>query len=219
MGAQKRHKIRILIADDHPMMLTGIKTVLSSRKHLEIVGEASNSEDAILQTKKLAPDIVLMDISMPVMNGMEATVVLGKQAPDVKVILLTMHTEQAYVAQFIKSGAHGYVVKSGSPDELLTAIEAVYGGGAFFSPAISQALLSEQRSGVGPSSGLTERELQVLTLLAKGLGNKQIADRLQISLRTVGKYREHIYMKLNFRSLADLTKYAIAQKLIEIDSN
>ena len=217
MTSQKRPMIRILIADDHPMMLTGIKTILNSRKHLQIVGDATNGEEAISRTKALAPDIVLMDISMPVMNGLEATAVLRKEAPEVRVILLTMHDDKEYVAQFVKSGAHGYIVKTGPPDEILSAIEAVHRGGAFFSPSISQAILSVQQSGNESASLLTEREEQVLKFIAKGHSSKQIAALMNLSLRTIAKHRETIHQKLNLHSVAELTSYAFSRRLVETD--
>lgn len=218
MQPREKSKVRVLIADDHPMMLSGVRSVLSTQKRIEIIGEAHDGDQAIAMTKELLPDIILMDISMPGTGGLEASSILREEMPDVKVIILSMHDDREYILRFVKSGACGYVLKKAPPDELLRAIDSVSNGEAFLSPAIANALLKEQQQSSGKTStGLTKREEQVLLLIAKGCSSKQIADRMYLSVRTVGKYRETIMQKLGIHSIAELTKYAIAMKLVDIE--
>ena len=213
-----KKKVRILVADDHPMMLMGVRALLSTQPNIEIVGEASTGEEAIAMAKTLTPDIVVMDISLPDMNGLDATIILLHELPDVKVIILSMFEDSEYVSMFVNSGASAYVLKNNSPDELLSAVDAVSAGGAFFSSSVSQKILKEQKKNVGnTSTELKSREKQVLILIAKGYSSKQIADKLCLSTRTVAKYRELVMQRLNLHTVADLTKYAIAKKWITID--
>jgi DNA-binding NarL/FixJ family response regulator len=212
------HPLRILIADDHPMMLMGIRALLSTRGRYEIVGEASTAEDAIELARKLHPDIAVMDISLPGMNGLDAAAVLRRETPDVKVVILSMYEDHEYVLQFVRCGASAYVIKNNSPQELLSAIDAVAKGQAYFSPSVAGMILREQQGAAKQDSpALNERERQVLVHLARGMTTKQIAETLYISSRTVQKHRENIMAKLGLHSVADLTRWAIARKLIELD--
>ncbi|HEV8539112.1 MAG TPA: response regulator transcription factor [Bacteroidota bacterium] len=222
MEINSNSAIRVFIVDDHPMMQIGIKEVLSTHNRIQVVGFASDGEEVISRIRTLNPDIVLMDIRIPgAINGLEATAILQKQLPEVKVIILTMHDDEEYIRQFVKSGARGYVLKKSPPDELIRAIESVYGGQAYFSPAVSYALLKDQRrKNVDDApQDLTEKEVEVLILIARGLTSKEIADKMCISARTVGKHRETLMQKLNMHSVADLTRYAIAKKLILTDKS
>jgi two-component system nitrate/nitrite response regulator NarL len=213
---EKLKRIRLLLVDDHPIVLDGIKSHLCAQPEFEVVGDASNGQEALRKAKLTLPDVVLMDISMPHMNGLEAMSNLRKQVPEAKVLVLTMHDSKEYLAQIIRLGARGYLLKDCSPTELVQAIKAVHSGEVYFSPAISRVLVEEMVDGKSAADApiplpLTERERQVLSLIAEGLLNKQIADRLGIGVRTIETHRERIMRKLDIHTVAGLTKYAIAQ--------
>lgn len=215
MKKEKPKKIKLLLVDDHPIVLDGIKSHLRAQPEFEIVAEASNGQEALRQAKLTLPDVVLMDISMPHMNGLDALVHLRKQVPQAKVLILTMHESREYIAQVVRSGARGYLLKDSAPAELVAAIKAVHAGEVFFSPSVSKALIEEmadgsKRAADAPPS-LTGREREVLSLIAEGLLNKQIADRLGIGVRTIETHRERIMRKLDIHTVAGLTKYAIAR--------
>jgi two-component system nitrate/nitrite response regulator NarL len=210
-------KIRLLLADDHPIVREGIKRCLPEHGPIEIVGEASDGEEAVAQAKKLAPDIVLLDISMPGMSGLEASKVLQNELPRTKVIILTIHDDAEYVKPVLSSGAAGYILKEASPAELARAVETVYRGDAYLSPRVSKVLL-DQYSGRAKENDisvetLSSRELQVLRLISQGFSNKEIAGQMNISVRTVETHRERIMSKLNIRNVAKLTRFAIEQGL------
>ena len=215
MKKEKRKKIKLLLVDDHPIVLDGIKSHLRAQPEFEIVAEASNGQEALRQAKLTLPDVVLMDISMPHMNGLDALVHLRKQVPNAKVLILTMHDSREYIAQVVRSGARGYLLKDSAPAELVAAIKAVHAGEVFFSPSVSKALIEEMADGSKRSAdapaALTGREREVLSLIAEGLLNKQIADRLGIGVRTIETHRERIMRKLEIHTVAGLTKYAIAR--------
>ncbi len=208
-------KIRILIADDHPMMLMGIRNLLLTQPYIEIVAEALDGQDALAKTKSLAPDIAVLDISMPIMGGLEVACALNKEMPNVKVIIISMYDETEYVQRFLKSGASGEVLKKNSPEELIDAIDAVNHGDAFFSPSIAQTILKHSQGNKTKSPHeLTERETEIVVYICKGLGSKEIAEKMFVSVRTVAKYRELIAKKLDIHKVADLMRYAIQHKLI-----
>lgn len=211
----REKKIRLLLVDDHPIVLDGIKSHLCAQPEFEIVGEASNGSDAVQKARTLLPDVVLMDITMPQMNGLEATGVMRKQAPLAKILILTMHNSKEYIAQMIRAGARGYLLKDGSPAELVRAIKSVHAGEVFFAPSVSRVIVDQLVDGGGrvaePVQNLTDREREVLSLIAEGLLNKQIADKLGIGVRTIETHRERIMRKLDIHTVAGLTKYAIAQ--------
>lgn len=210
----RSQKIRLLLVDDHPIVRDGIKSHLRTQPDFDVVGDAANGEEALAKARALLPDVVLMDITMPGMNGLEATSHLRKEVPDARVLILTMHNSKEYIAQMLRMGARGYLLKDGSPSELVRAIKAVHEGEVFFAPSISKvftddALNGRCRGDMLPT--LTDREREVLTLIAEGLLNKQIADKLGIGVRTIETHRERIMRKLDIHTVAGLTKYAIAQ--------
>jgi len=214
---EKPKKIKLLLVDDHPIVLDGIKSHLCAQPDFEVVGDAANGQEALRKAKLTLPDVVLMDISMPHMNGIEAMTNLRKQVPNAKVLILTMHDSKEYIAQVVRSGARGYLLKDSAPAELVSAIKAVHGGEVYFSPSISKVLIEEMADGNKRSLDapapppLTDREREVLSLIAEGLLNKQIADRLGIGVRTIETHRERIMRKLDIHTVAGLTKYAIAR--------
>jgi len=214
---EKPKKIKLLLVDDHPIVLDGIKSHLCAQPDFEVVGDAANGQEALRKAKLTLPDVVLMDISMPHMNGIEAMTNLRKQVPNAKVLILTMHDSKEYIAQVVRSGARGYLLKDSAPAELVGAIKAVHGGEVYFSPSVSKVLIEEMADGnkrsldVPAPPPLTDREREVLSLIAEGLLNKQIADRLGIGVRTIETHRERIMRKLDIHTVAGLTKYAIAR--------
>ncbi len=212
--------IRVLIADDHPVVRKGLSACLSRLKDLIIVGEAGDGREALRRARELAPDIVLMDIDMPNMNGLMATELLVKENPAIKVLVLSMHSHTDYVVRILQSGARGYVLKEASPEELLTAIATVYREETFFSPEVARVALNQfVRGGDGPPhTQISNREREVLIAIAEGLSNKEIASRLEVGVRTIETHRERIMRKLNIHSVAGLTKYAIQKGLISLPS-
>lgn len=217
---QSASRIKILLADDHPIVRTGIKNALADQKSIEVVGEVSNGAQALKKAKELSPDIVLMDISMPGMGGLEAAQRVRASLPKVKVLVFTMHDNKEYVLEIIRSGASGYVLKDTSTLELVRAIETVYNGGTFFSSKVSQFLLDQYVKKVAAGDersedALTKREQEVLVLVAKGKSNKEIATELNVSTRTVETHREKIMKKLNVHSVAEMTQHAISRGLVK----
>lgn len=214
-------RIKILLVDDHPVVRKGIASCLSQHANLEIIGEAADGREALRKAREMLPDIVLMDIDMPHMNGLAVTDLLRKDAPKVKVLILSMHSNTDYVLRIIQSGARGYVLKDASTKELLRAISAVNSGEAFFSPEVARAALNQYVKGTGtPNSEaqqLTNREREVLVHIADGLSNKEIASQLGVGVRTVETHRERIMRKLNIHSVAGLTKFAISQGLVSLN--
>ncbi|MDB6122058.1 MAG: Two component transcriptional regulator, LuxR family [Pedosphaera sp.] len=221
--SKRKNKIKILLADDHPVVRKGIGSCLSSLDHVEIVGEAIDGREAINKVAELSPHLVLMDIDMPNMSGLDATKVIRKDFPTVKVLILSVHTNKEYVLQIIRSGAQGYVLKDASPADLVRAIESVHSGGAFFSPDISQIMLdqylAESSNGEENSSSknLTTREREVLAMIAEGQSNKEMASNLGVGVRTIETHRERVMNKLDIHSVAGLTKYAIANGIAKLD--
>lgn len=216
-------KIRVLLAEDHTIVRKGIRSLLDDEPDIEVVGEAEDGRDAVAQTESLEPDIVVMDHTMPLLNGLEATRQIGKLVLQTKVLILTMHTNQEYVFQYLQAGAAGYLVKQTAPTELVTAIQAIHSGGSFLSPSITKPVIEELiRTGgtagrIAPDDTLTEREREVLQLIAEGFTNQAIAQQLQISVKTVGVHRLNLMQKLDLHNLADLTKYAIRTGMIGLD--
>lgn len=213
-------KIKILVADDHPVVRKGLQSCLAKQDRLKIVGEASDGDEALKKTRELSPDVVLMDISMPGMNGLAVTEVLRKESPEVKVLVISVHNNRDYIFRIIQSGAHGFISKEAPPDELLRAIESVYSGEPFFSPDIAKAALNQLVTSGGkkdPFAQLTSREREVLVLIAEGQSNKEIATKLGIGVRTIETHRERIMRRLDIHSVAGLTKFAIANGMISID--
>jgi len=211
--------IRLLLADDHPVVRNGLRAFIGKVKHLELIGEATNGGEAYNLALKLAPDILLMDISMPEMDGLVVAEKLRKEAPAVKVIILSMHSSREYVTRIVQAGARGYVLKNAPSEELLHAIDAVASGEAFFSPDVARLVLNQyvNESGETPLEKLTAREREVLILIAGGGSNKEIAVKLNLGVRTVETHRERVMRKLDIHSVAGLTKFAISHGLVGLD--
>ncbi len=216
-------KIRVLIADDHAIVRSGLRMLLSQQQDIEVVGEAGDGQECVEMTSQLNPDLVLMDISMPNMNGIEATKVIKESRSGVQVLGLTMHEDDVYFFQLLQAGASGYVLKGASPDELLTAIRVVAQGHAYIFPSLAKKLLDDyvQRVATGeeqePYGRLTDREKEVLKLIAEGNTSRRIADTLYLSINTVERHRSNIMDKLNLHNKADLIKYAIRKGLVKLE--
>jgi two-component system response regulator NreC len=214
-------KIKVLIADDHTLFREGVQALISKCEDIEVVGEAANGEDAIEGVKKLKPDIVLMDVAMPGLGGLEATLELKKMSPHVKVLVLTQYDNQEYLYRFLKAGVSGYVLKRGAGAELVSAIRAVHRGGTFLHPDIAPAVIEGYLGGLQPMQqddpyeALTDREKQVLKLVAEGQTNKEIAEALKISVKTAMAHRANISDKLGIHNRAELVKFAIHRGIIE----
>lgn len=212
-------RIRVLIVDDHPVVRKGIASCLAQCDHLAVVGEAADGIEAVAKAKELLPDIILLDIDLPGMSGLALTDLLRRELPQIKVLILSMYQRAEYLLRILQSGARGYVLKEAPPQELAKAIETVNAGEAFFSPEIARLALNQfvQGNGDGPDLGaLTNREREVLTLIAEGLSNKEIATSLGVGVRTVETHRERIMRKLDIHSVAGLTRFAIAKGLIAL---
>lgn len=211
-----------MVADDHPVVRRGISLCLSRQPQIEIVGEAGDGREAIRQARELKPDLILMDIDMPRMNGLAVAEVLHREMPQTKVLILSMHSNTEYVIRIIQSGARGFVLKEAPTEELVRAIEMVNAGEAYFSPDVARIALNKfvQGNGQGPgpaAPSLTNREREVLMLIADGLSNKEIACQLNVGVRTVETHRERIMRKLDIHSVAGLTKYAISSGLVTLE--
>jgi two-component system response regulator NreC len=213
--------IRILLADDHTILRAGLKMMLNAQPDMEVVGEAQDGRQALQEAQRLQPDIILMDITMPDMNGIEATKQIKKELPDVKVLILTMHEHEEYVFQALRAGASGYMLKEAADTELISALRIIQSGQFYLSPAAQSVMVGDylQRVRTGEEkdsySSLTEREREILKLVAEGYTNNQIAERLVISPKTVDTHRTHIMDKLNLHSRAELVKYAMRRGLLE----
>ena len=215
-------KIRVLLADDHTVVRQGLRALLAAEEDIEIVGEAENGRQTIQLVKKLLPDVAVVDIAMPVLNGLEATRQITRSVPGTKVLILSSYSDDEYVQQLTEAGAAGYLVKQTAANELLKAIREAQRGNAYFSPAIAKRLRDQCREafvtgqpGTRRADYLTTREAEVLQLIAEGRANKQIAAELCISIKTVEKHRQQVMNKLNIHDVAGLTRHAIAKGIIE----
>ncbi len=215
--------IRILLVDDHAVVRAGLRMLLGADPELLIIGEAENGAGGVALAQELRPDVVLMDISMPDMNGIEATRRIKQSCPDIAVLALTMHEDDQYFFEMLAAGASGYVPKRAAPNDLIAAIHAVNAGGMFLFPSVARLLVNDylgKREGTSAGARrleeLTDREREVLALIAEGRTNQEIADALVISIKTVNRHRENIMAKLNLHSRVELVRYAIEKGLIEI---
>jgi DNA-binding NarL/FixJ family response regulator len=210
-------KIRILLADDHAVLRAGIRVLLEMQPDLEVVGDASDGAQTLACVRRLRPDVVLMDIGMPGMDGLAATRQVKEISPSTRILILTQHENREYVLPALKVGASGYVLKRSEGDELLNAIRTVHAGGTFLDPTVAGVIAEEVRrggSGQDPYETLSDREREVLLLLARGKTQKQIGEALFISAKTVDFHRTNLLRKLGLSSRADLTRYAVQRGLL-----
>lgn len=213
-------KLRIVLADDHVIMRTGLRALLERQPSLEVVGESENGRETIDLVANVKPDVVVMDVGMPVLNGIEATKVIASQHPAVAVIILSMHSDESYVMRALQAGARAYLLKDSAPADLLGAIQAVSQNKSFFSPKVSRILAEDyvrilkQKGGVDSYDLLTTREREILQLLVEGKANKEVAVALNISPYTVETHRKHILEKLNLHNPAELILYAVRKGII-----
>jgi NarL family two-component system response regulator LiaR len=213
--------IRILLADDHTILRNGIRALLEDEPGMRVVGEAEDGRAAVGLACQLKPDVLIMDIAMPLLNGLEASRQIKQQCPEVKVLILTMHDNEEYIRQVLEAGAMGYILKDAAARELISAIRTVYRGEAVLSPAVTRLVIEDylRWGGVRPqeeANGLSPREREVLQLIAEGYTNKQIAEILSISVKTVQAHRNNLMQKLDLHDRGELIKYAIQKKIIEI---
>lgn len=213
-------KLRILLADDHIVMRTGLRALLERQPDLEVVGECENGRETVQLSASLRPDVVVMDVGMPLLNGIEATKSIVTQRPATAVVILSMHADESYVMRALNAGARGYLLKDSAAADLLGAIQAVSQGKSFFSPKVSRILAEDyvrvlkQKGAVDTYDLLTSREREILQLLAEGKTNKEVATDLNISTYTVETHRSHILQKLNLHNSAEVVLYAVRKGII-----
>ena len=213
-------KLKILLADDHEAVRTGLRAILNAQEDMEVVGEAADGREALALVERLRPDVVIMDVSMPQMNGMKATELIVSGFARVKVLPLTRHTDAGYIEQLLRAGASGYVLKQSRADEVVRAVRAITAGGTYLDPAIADRALTAglQRRGdgtVGTRPRLSAREGDVLRMVASGYSNKEIAARLALSVKTVESHKANAMTKLGTRSRIDVVRYALLQGWLE----
>lgn len=215
-------KARVLIVDDHTLVRDGLRALLALVSDVEVVGEAENGKEAIKKVRELAPDVVLMDLAMPVMNGLEATRRIHKEFPETRVLALTQYDDSEYVIPVIEAGARGFVTKMGAFSEIATAIRAVYNGHSFLSPSAAASLVEECQQKTGeedkrdPYQQLTDREREVLKLVVEGYTAREIAEMLVISPKTVEGHKARLMNRLNIHNTTDLIKFAIRKRVITL---
>jgi RNA polymerase sigma factor (sigma-70 family) len=212
--------IRVLLADDHGVVRKGLRFLLERQPDMEIVGEAADGREAVRLAETANPDIVIMDIAMPLLNGIEATAQMVKRNPAIAVIILSVHSDEDYLLSSLNAGAKGYLLKDSAEVDLVRAIQAVRKGTPFFSPEIAKTMLEDymrflqQRNLQDSYDLLTEREKEVLQLLAEGKSNKEVASILDVSVYTVDSHRTHLMQKLNLHNTAEIVLYAVRKKII-----
>ena len=214
--------IRVILADDHQILREGLRALLESENNIEVIAEAENGREAVSLVKKLSPDVVLIDVAMPDMNGVDATLKISKLAPDSLVLALSGHSDGFYVKGMLEAGAKGYLLKDVASQELITAINTISKGQIYVSPSVTDTLvvdyLQRVKGEIGADSKiLSAREREVLQLVAEGNSTNQIADSLHLSNRTIESHRKRIMDKLGLRSIAELTKYAIREGITSLD--
>jgi DNA-binding NarL/FixJ family response regulator len=213
-------KIRVLLADDHALLREGIRALLSRENDLEVIGEAADGREAVTRCRTLRPDVVLMDIAMPGLGGLEAALEIRKESPDTKILVLTQYEDREYVTRFLKAGAAGYVLKKAAGAELASAIRSVFKGGLVLDPQVAREALREPEPAPGGGTedlyeALTDREKQVLRIVAEGKSNKEVAELLGISVKTAMSHREHVMEKLGLHSRTDLIRFALKKGVIQ----
>jgi DNA-binding NarL/FixJ family response regulator len=210
------NKLRIILAEDHETIRDGLKLLVNSRSDMEVVGEADNGKTALQLAEEFSPDVVVMDISMPELNGLQATKKLKDKSPQVKVLILTRHGERGYLQELLRAGASGYVLKQSKSEELIRAILAVAAGRTYLDPAVTERAVTQLRESgrvphKAPNANLTAREADVLRLIALGYVNKEVAARLNLSIKTVEAHKSNAMNKMGMKSRVDIVRYAILQ--------
>jgi DNA-binding NarL/FixJ family response regulator len=215
-------KIKIILTDDHRIFRDGIKSLLSENEEIQIIGEASDGYELMEMLKMNTPDLVIMDITMPKLSGIEVSKQISSLYPEMGILILSMHTNEEFVINSIKAGAQGYLPKDTSKEELLKAIHAIYNGGEYYSKNVSDSFLKnfarrfKVEQTLKENDELTKREIEILQLAAGGSSNKEIADQLFISIKTVDAHKNHIMQKLKLKNTAEMVIYAIKNKIIEL---
>ena len=216
-------QIRVALADDHPVVLAGVRSLLQSAPEMVIVGEATNGKEALALFRESKPDVAVLDISMPGMNGIEVARRLLKEAPDTRLLALSVHEDRAYVQPLLKAGARGYLLKRSAAEDLVRAIRAVAAGGIYLDPAVAgQAIADLSHRAAGGATNpeaLSDRESEVLRLTAQGFTNKEIAGRLEVSSKTVETYKARACEKLGLHTRAEIVRYAVAQGWLNLLEN
>jgi DNA-binding NarL/FixJ family response regulator len=212
--------IKVLLADDHPMVREGLRLAINSTSGQQVIGTAGNAAEALQLIASLKPDLLLTDISMPGVSGIELTREALKQNPGLKVIIMSMHENDAYINNAVQAGAQGYLLKDSDKNELSEAIQMVMDGGKYFSKSVSQILVNgmynkQEDASVSDNSGLSNREIEVLRLIAQGLSNKEIAAKLFLSVRTIDAHRYNIMQKLDVKNTAEMIRSAVKLKIVE----
>lgn len=216
--------IKILLVDDHNIVRQGLRLLLDTQSDIQIVGEAGDGWEAIDKARQLMPDVILMDISIPGLNGLDATRRIKECCPSIRVLVLTMHNNEEYFFQALSAGASGYIPKKADPTELVSAIRAVHQGGAFLYPSVAKTLVADflRRVEMGEEKasydGLTEREREILKLVAEGKTNREIASLLHISTKTADRHRANLMEKLNIHNRSQLIKYAIRKGITDVET-
>ncbi len=213
--------IRIIIADDHRLFREGLVNLLSESKDIEIVAQAEDGRDVVLKAKEFNPQVVIMDIGMPIINGVEATRQLLKELPSAKVIALSMHSDKQYIKGMLEAGASGYLFKNCAYDELIEAIHTVNSGKKYLSDVITEIMiqdyLGKEENNPESDAELTERESEILKLIAEGVPTSEISELLFVSVKTIGTHKQHLLEKLNLKTSTDLVKYAIKKGIVSLD--
>ena len=213
-------ELRVLLGDDHTVLRQGLRKILEDRRDWRVVAEAGNGRDAVREAIELNPDVAVLDIGMPLLNGIEATRQIIRRAPAVRILILSMHSDQAYVTQAVQAGARGYLLKESAGSELIAAIVAIAAGKSFFSPAVAQVVFDDyvrsltERGITDRYDALSEREREVLQLVAEGKSSKEIAEVLSISPATVETHRAHMLQKLGLRNTAEVVRYAARRGIV-----
>jgi len=214
-------RYRILIADDHPIVRRGVRTILETNPWLEVCGEAADGEETLELAKKLQPQLVVLDLTMPKLDGLAAIPLLREALPDTEVLVLTMHYDDELAREALRCGARGYVIKSDAEQEMLAAVERIRHRGTFFTARLADTMRDvyvrdPSEEPVYPGTGLTPRETEIVQLVAVGKTNKEVADTLQVSIRTVESHRNHVMRKLKITNLPELVRFAIRSHLVDL---
>jgi DNA-binding NarL/FixJ family response regulator len=214
-------KIKVLLADDHTLVRNGIRSLLENLPDIEIVGEAEDGAEALLKTKDLAPDVLMVDIAMPIMNGIEVVAEVNRNSKETRTLILSMHHNEDYILKSVEAGAHGYLLKDTTRDEMLRALRAVAAGEKYFSPSVSNIIISSYIDKVkgsekikAPKTKISKKEKPILKYLIGGLSSREIAEKLELSTRTVENHRGNMMKKLGVKNAVELVKKALEEKLV-----